>query len=129
MKRYTAILASLVAANSIQVSALESQTKIDQHMNGAHSLYEDKVDVTYLEKVIVIPSRNWVGSKIMQKGDVCFEVKQEVKLSKKSGIFDNLEGAAALPSEVDIGKLEQSMSVVDCSRYILSPVTVSYSSK
>lgn len=113
-------------AVSVNASPFWSKDVSEETIAESQTLYNDSVDVTYLESITVNAQRDWVGVKVMKKGDVCFEVKQEVKVDSKKDPFGDYVGASALPKEVDVGKLSRQLKVVDCSKYEVATKTIQF---
>lgn len=86
-------------------------------------VYEDKIDVSYLAKLIIHPKDDWIGRKVFKRDGVCVEVTKELKFKTIDKPFKDLYRSANLPKKVEIGNMDVQAKVVDCSNY-QSSVTV-----
>ena len=84
----------------------------------SQEVYEDKIDVSYLSKLIITPKDDWVGRKVYKHGVVCIEVTKELKFKNISKPFEHLYRSANLPKSIDIGVIKEDVKVVDCSEYV-----------
>lgn len=98
----------------------------DETIASSQTIYNDSVDVNYLKSITIDAQRDWVGVRILKKGDTCYEVKQDIKVDTKKEPFGKYVGASALPETVDVGKVKRSISVVDCAAYELAPQTINF---
>lgn len=87
------------------------------------SVYEDKIDISYLSKMVIHPEDDWIGKKVFKYNGVCMEVIKDLKIKKIKHPFKNLYRSANLPKEIEIGEMDVESQVVDCSLYE-SKVTV-----
>lgn len=92
-------------------------------IESSKSVYEDKIDISYLAKMVIHPEDDWIGKKVFKHNGVCVEVIKDLKIKKIRDPFKNLYRSANLPKVVEIGEMDTTSSVVDCSLYE-SKVTV-----
>ena len=81
------------------------------------SVYEDKIDISYLAKMVIHPEDDWIGKKVFKYDGVCIEVFKELNIKKIKEPFKNLYRSANLPDVVEIGEMKVKSEVVDCSLY------------
>ncbi|MCY9860960.1 hypothetical protein OTK49_00195 [Vibrio coralliirubri] len=99
-----------------------TEAEIAQVESG-NSVYEDKIDISYLSKMVIHPQDDWIGKKVFKYNGVCMEVVKDLKIKKIKDPFKNLYRSANLPKEIEIGDMNVESQVVDCSLYE-SKVTV-----
>lgn len=87
-------------------------------VGSSNEVYEDKIDVSYLAKLVITPKDDWIGKKVYRNGDVCIEVTKELKFKTVKEPFKHLYRSANLPKAIDIGVMEENAKVVDCSEYV-----------
>ena len=80
-------------------------------------VYEDKIDISYLAKMVIHPEDDWIGKKVFKYDGVCVEVFKELKIKKIKKPFENLYRSANLPDVVEIGEMDVKTEVVECSLY------------
>ncbi|MCM0149184.1 hypothetical protein [Photobacterium galatheae] len=102
----------LSSANAASLSDIELEK-----VESGKSVYEDKIDISYLQKMVIHPKDDWIGKKVFKYNGVCMEVVKDLKIKKIKEPFKNLYRSANLPKEVEIGVMEVSSEVVDCSLY------------
>ncbi|PSV01129.1 hypothetical protein [Photobacterium kishitanii] len=87
-------------------------------------VYEDKIDVSYLAKLVIHPKDDWIGRKVFKHDGVCVEVTKELKFKTIQKPFKNLYRSANLPKKVEIGQMNIGAKIVDCSNYQSSITTL-----
>ncbi|UKA04632.1 hypothetical protein [Photobacterium damselae] len=112
------LVASPVLANTHQVEQKDLSTQIAAIVGTSSKVYEDKIDVSYLAKLVITPKDDWIGNVVYKNDGVCIEVTKELKFKTINKPFKHLYRSANLPSSVDVGVMEESARVVDCSQYI-----------
>lgn len=120
-----ATLVGVIVTTNIATAAEEKQfteAEIAQVESGK-SVYEDKIDISYLSKMVIHPEDDWIGKKVFKYNGVCMEVIKDLKIKKIKDPFKNLYRSANLPKEIEIGEMDVESQVVDCSLYE-SKVTV-----
>ncbi|ELP5898482.1 hypothetical protein QTV49_000356 [Vibrio vulnificus] len=116
-------LAGGVILYSANAEAVElTVTELGQVESGK-SVYEDKIDISYLQRMVIHPKDDWIGKKVFKYNGVCIEVVKDLKIKKIKDPFKNLYRSANLPKEVEIGVMDVKSEVVDCAPYE-SKVTV-----
>lgn len=103
-------------------AAALTETELGQVESGK-SVYEDKIDISYLQRMVIHPKDDWIGKKVFKYNGVCMEVIKDLKIKKIKDPFKNLYRSANLPKEVEIGVMDVKSEVVDCAPYE-SKVTV-----
>ncbi|EGR2229461.1 hypothetical protein QX249_09340 [Vibrio parahaemolyticus] len=117
------ILGGAVILYSTNAEAADlTETELEQVESGK-SVYEDKIDISYLKKMVIHPEDDWIGKKVFKYNGVCMEVIKDLKIKKIKEPFKNLYRSANLPKEVEIGEMDVKSEVVDCAPYE-SKVTV-----
>ena len=117
------ILGGAVFLYSTNAEAADlTETELEQVESGK-SVYEDKIDISYLKKMVIHPEDDWIGKKVFKYNGVCMEVIKDLRIKKIKEPFKNLYRSANLPKEVEIGEMDVKSEVVDCAPYE-SKVTV-----
>lgn len=117
------LLGGTVLLSSFSARAVGlTETELGQVESG-RSVYEDKIDISYLQRMVIHPKDDWIGKKVFQYNGICMEVVKDLKIKKIKEPFKNLYRSANLPKEVEIGVMDVKSEVVDCSLYE-SKVTV-----
>ncbi|HHJ3079648.1 TPA: hypothetical protein ACPVZG_003487 [Vibrio parahaemolyticus] len=117
------ILGGAVILYSTNAEAADlTETELEQVESGK-SVYEDKIDISYLKKMVIHPEDDWIGKKVFKYNGVCMEVIKDLRIKKIKEPFKNLYRSANLPKEVEIGEMDVKSEVVDCAPYE-SKVTV-----
>lgn len=117
------ILGGAVFLYSTNTEAADlTETELEQVESGK-SVYEDKIDISYLKKMVIHPEDDWIGKKVFKYNGVCMEVIKDLRIKKIKEPFKNLYRSANLPKEVEIGEMDVKSEVVDCAPYE-SKVTV-----
>lgn len=101
------VLAKGVQSNEAEILKIES----------GRSVYEDKIDISYLSKMVIHPKDDWIGKKVFKYNEACIEVVKELKIKEIKAPFQNLYRSANLPKKVEIGVMNTSTQVVDCAQY------------
>lgn len=113
-------MAALAAAPALAQETTEAEL---QQIESNRSIYEDKIDISYLSKMVIHPKDDWIGKKVFKYNGACIEVTKELKIKEIKKPFENLYRSANLPDKVEIGVMNAESQVVDCSLYE-SEVTV-----
>ena len=105
-------------ANARHEAHQQLSDQVAQIKRASNEVYEDKIDISYLSKLVITPKDDWVGIKVFKSGNVCIEVTKELKFKKVDKPFEHLYRSANLPKSIDIGVMREDAKVVDCSSYV-----------
>ncbi len=86
-------------------------------LSKANIIYEDKIDISYLEQLVIQPKDDWLGIRVFESQGVCYEQKKDMVIKVVPSPFANLYRAANLPKEIEIGKVKNKISIVDCGQF------------
>lgn len=115
-----------ISCSAIAGTRVDNQTKTEteiQKIETGKSIYEDKIDISYLSKMVIHPKDDWIGKKVFKYNDTCIEVIKDLNIKVIDDPFADLYRSANLPDKVEIGVMKAKNLVVDCSLYE-SEVTV-----
>lgn len=117
--KYLMVLLSLIPSLVMARNDIE----MEKSLMGNKLIYEDKADISYLEEIVIKPKDGWIGRKVYQKGDVCFEVTKDLKIKKIKKPFDGLYRSANLPESIEIANPETKVKMINCDKYRSKEVT------